>query len=190
MKKSELHSDRKKALVAAAVENIAHNGFEGLRVRDVAAGVGINPATMYYYFPTKEALIDGVIDYVYERMEVLMEETPGTPKEQLHTHLARLSRKMRDDPGLFAVFSEIQLRCGRFSSSDKFIEYETAWRKKVETLLFMGIRQGFWPNYLDPEQVASTIILLMEGAGMRASNSTRTIENSIAQLERWLTGRY
>jgi AcrR family transcriptional regulator len=190
MKNSEIHIDRKKELITAAFENIARNGFEGLRVRDVAEGVGINPATMYYYFPTKEALIDGVIDFVFHRMEILIEEAPGTPKEQLHTHLSRLSRKMRDDPGLFSVFSEIQLRCGRFSSSEKFMEYEAAWSKKVETLLYNGIRQGFWPNYLDPEQVASTVILLMQGAGLRASNSTRRIENSIAQLERWLTGRY
>lgn len=183
-------SVRKDELISAAFDNIALKGFEGLRVRDVAAEVGINPATMYYYFPTKESLIDGVIDFVFERMEVFSEENPGTPKEQLHAHLSRLSRKMRDDPGLFSVFSEIQLRSGRNSASEKYSNYEAAWCKKLETLLHTGIRQGFWPNYMDPEQVAFTIILVIQGAGLQANNSTRRVENSIQQLERWLTGRY
>jgi len=186
----EPSSNRKNEIISAAFEGIAAKGFEGLRVRDVASEVGINPATMYYYFPTKEALIEGVIDYVFTRMEIFIEESPGTPREQLHDHLTRLSRKMRVDPSLFSVFAEIQLRCGRNTTSVKFVEYEAAWIKKLETLLYTGIRQGFWPNYLEPEQVAATIILLIQGAGLKANNSPRQIENSIAQLERWLSGRY
>jgi AcrR family transcriptional regulator len=182
--------ERKNELVKAAFDNIARKGFEGLRVRDVAAVVEINPATMYYYFPNKESLIDSVIDYVFDRMEIFIEENPGTPKEQLHAHLTRLSRKMRDDPGLFAVFSEIQLRAGRNSSSEKYLKYEADWSRKLENLLHTGIRQGFWPNYMDPEQVAVTIILVIQGAGLQAINSPRRVENSIQQLERWLTGRY
>jgi AcrR family transcriptional regulator len=181
--------DRKMDLVKAACGIIAEKGFEGLRIRDVASLVGINPATMYYYFPNKEALIAGVVDFVYIHLGITAEEAPGTPKEQLHAHLTRLYRRMRDDPGLFAVFAEIQLRAGRTSSSQKFQEYESIWHKKLENLLQTGIRQGYWPNFLDPEQVASAIILMMQGAGLQASTNPRRIENSIAQMERWLTGR-
>src|ERR1700737_998675 len=52
--------DRLKALVQAAFNQIAERGFEGLRTREVAAGVGLNIATLHYYFPTKESLIRGV----------------------------------------------------------------------------------------------------------------------------------
>ena len=51
--------DRQQALVLAAFNQIAERGFEGLRTREVAAGVGLNIATLHYYFPTKEALIRG-----------------------------------------------------------------------------------------------------------------------------------
>ncbi len=133
---------RKDELIKAACDTIAMKGFEGLRIRDVAAQVDINPATLYYYFPTKEAMVDGVVDYVFGRLGIGLEESPGTPREQLHTHLTRLYRQMRDEPGLFAVFAEIQLRAGRTSTSQKYIEHETAWHKKLETLLHNGIRQG------------------------------------------------
>jgi AcrR family transcriptional regulator len=181
--------DRKNELVRAASEIIALKGFEGLRIRDVAAQVGINPATMYYYFQTKEVLIECVTEYVFIKMGILAEEVPGSPRDQLHAHLTRLYRKMRDEPGLFAVFAEIQLRSGRNVSSPKYIEYENAWRHKIELLLQTGIKQGYWPNYLDPEQVATTITILMQGAGLQASTYPRRIESSITQLERWISGK-
>jgi AcrR family transcriptional regulator len=181
--------DRKTDLIKAACEIIAEKGFEGLRIRDVASHVGINPASMYYYFPTKEALIEDVVEFVFSILGITSEEAPGTPKEQLHTHLTRLYRQMRDDPGVFTVFAEIQLRAGRSTSSQKFQEFENKWRNKLVTLLQTGIKQGYWPNYLDPEQVATTIILMMQGAGLQATTNPRRIESSIAQLERWITGR-
>lgn len=182
-------ADRKMELVKTACSTLSEKGFEGLRIRDVASQVGINPATMYYYFPNKEALIASVVDFVYMHLGITSEEAPGTPKEQLHAHLTRLYRQMRDEPGLFAVFAEIQLRAGRTTSSQKFQEYENIWHKKLENLLQTGIRQGYWPNYLDPDQVASAIILMMQGAGLQATINPRRIESSITQLERWLTGR-
>src|SRR5256714_7359903 len=59
--------DREQALVQAAFNQIAERGFEGLRTREVAAGVGLNIATPHYYFSTKEALIRGVVAHALDR---------------------------------------------------------------------------------------------------------------------------
>jgi len=59
--------NRRQALVEAALDEIAERGFEGLRTREVAAHVGLNVATLHYYFPTKEALIRGVLDEAMRR---------------------------------------------------------------------------------------------------------------------------
>ena len=64
---TEPKADRRRALVFAAYRRIATDGFEGLRTRDVAADVGVNIATLHYYFPTKEALIRSVIGHAMER---------------------------------------------------------------------------------------------------------------------------
>ena len=81
--------DRRRALVEAAYDQIAERGFEGLRTRDVAARVGVNIATLHYYFPTKEALISGVLDLAMQRFRSTLTPhgssaevtgSPGTPK--------------------------------------------------------------------------------------------------------------
>src|SRR5262245_39197735 len=85
---------RRQSLILAAFHSIAEKGFEGLRVRDVAAQVGINPATLHHYFPTKEALILAVVEHATQQLAATMVALDGTPVEQLRSHLAGLYRKM------------------------------------------------------------------------------------------------
>src|SRR5947208_10483351 len=85
----EPKGERRRALVAAAYRRIASDGFEGLRTREVAADVGVNIATLHYYFPTKEALIRGVIGYAVSRFTDTM-PSGGSAANQLRGHLSAL----------------------------------------------------------------------------------------------------
>src|SRR3989441_13311117 len=104
--------DREQALVQAAFNQIAERGFEGLRTREVAAGVGLNIATLHYYFPTKEALIRGVVDEAMRRFRTTL-EPHGSPADQLRTHLRAVRQLLRTDPKLRAVMGELALRSAR-----------------------------------------------------------------------------
>src|SRR6266496_4069965 len=83
--------DRRQALVQAAFDAIAERGFEGLRTRDVAAQVGVNIATLHYYFPTKEALIRGVVELSQQRFRSTLAPS-GTSADQLRNHLRAVER--------------------------------------------------------------------------------------------------
>src|ERR1700737_1601648 len=97
--------DRQKALVQAAFNQIAERGFEGLRTREVAAGVGLNIATLHYYFPTKESLIRGVVAYAMDRFRSTL--TPhGSPADQLRNHLRAVRKLLRDEPEGGAVMGD------------------------------------------------------------------------------------
>src|SRR5262245_22947736 len=95
-----LKADRRRALVAAAYRRIASGGFEGLRTRDVAADVGVNVATLHYYFPTKEALIRGVIGQSVPRFQATM-PGDGSAVDQLRGHLRALARLLKEDQELW-----------------------------------------------------------------------------------------
>src|ERR687886_1820791 len=88
--------DRRRALVAAAYRRIATDGFEGLRTRDIASDVGVNIATLHYYFPTKEALIRSVVGYAMQRFVATM-PGGGSPLDQLRGHLRALARLLKED---------------------------------------------------------------------------------------------
>src|SRR5438067_8616181 len=101
---AEPKADRRRALTGAAYQRIAAEGFEGLRTRDVAADVGVNIATLHYYFPTKEALIRGVIGEAMRRFTATLPRE-GSPVDQLRSHLRALARLLRDDRQLWTVRS-------------------------------------------------------------------------------------
>src|SRR5215471_14490511 len=72
-------AERRRSLIEAAYRIIAEQGLKGLRTRDVAAQVGLTHATLHYYFPTKEALIQAVIDYaVFQRLLGVSHFSPKT----------------------------------------------------------------------------------------------------------------
>src|SRR5260370_21148683 len=103
---------RRQELVRATFAMIAKNGFEGLRTRAIADLVGVNIATLHYYFPTKESLIKAVLDQAMTRFRSTL--TPhGSPADQLRNHL-RAVRKLRiDEPDLKAGVAELALSSGR-----------------------------------------------------------------------------
>src|SRR5690349_11525582 len=94
--------DRRPALIAAAYNRIASDGFDGLRTLDVAADVGVNIATLHNYFPTKEALVQAVIGYTIGRFRSTL-PAMGTPLVQLRGHLFHLRSLLKEDPQLWAV---------------------------------------------------------------------------------------
>src|SRR5439155_26522137 len=106
---AEPKADRRRALVFAAYRRIATDGFEGLRTRDVANDVGVNIATLHYYFPTKEALIRSVIGYAMQRFVATM-PGEGSPLDQLRGHLRALATLLKHDQQPSAVMGELALR--------------------------------------------------------------------------------
>ena len=106
---------RRQELVHAAFRLIAEHGFEGLRTRDVADGVGVNIATLRYYFPTKEALIRGVVAYAMERFRSTLVPR-GSSSDQLGNHLQAVRKLLKGEPELASVMAELALRSARDKS--------------------------------------------------------------------------
>src|SRR5205085_2687832 len=104
--------ERRRALVAAAFRRLAAHGFEGLRTRDVAADAGVNIATLHYYFPTKEALIRGVIGFAMQQFMQTM-PTEGSAVDQLRGHLNALRELLKNERELWSVMGELVLRAPR-----------------------------------------------------------------------------
>ncbi len=163
---AETRPDRRRELVAAAFGRIAADGFEGLRTRDVAADVGVNIATLHYYFPTKEALIRGVIGYAMQRFtETLPGE--GSALDQLRTHLRAILRLLKQDQQLWTVMGELVLRAPRDEDlAQIFRQSDTVWHRTVRNLIDRCIQEGALQPVLDPDGLAALIIVAIKGLSL------------------------
>lgn len=178
--------DRRQALVEAAFNEIGERGFEGLRTREVAAEVGVNIATLHYYFPTKEALIRGVVELSMQRFRSTL--TPhGSPADQLRNHLRAVRRLLRDEPRLGAVMAELALRSARDPVLAGIMqETSGAWHRTVRALLRHAVRDGKLAPELDSDDVASIVLTTLTSMTLPAVAGADRAEQALRQLERWL----
>src|SRR5436189_530156 len=163
---AETRADRRQALVDAAFQRIASEGFEGLRTRDVAADVGVNIATLHYYFPTKEALIRAVIGYAMQRFNATMPRG-GSPVEQLRGHLRALSTLLKEDQQLWAVMGELVLRAPRDADLERIVrQTDEFWHRTLRDLISRAMAQGAIDPTLDADDLAALMIVAIKGLSL------------------------
>jgi AcrR family transcriptional regulator len=165
--------DRRLALVRAAFDGIARHGFEGLRLRTVAAAAGIDHSTLHHYFPTKEHLVSEVVDYTTRQFWPTM-PAEGGGRERLRAHLAALGRLIRDRPDLFIVLAELELRADRDPAIRSIIEnVEDGWRAVLaEALDGAGL-----PGPTDPAVAVDLIIATVKGVRLAPDRAGRTLRH-------------
>ncbi len=178
--------DREEALVRAAFNQIAERGFEGLRTREVAAGVGLNIATLHYYFPTKEALIRGVVAHAMDRFRSTL-APHGSPADQLRNHLRAVRKLLRDEPEVGAVMGELALRSARDPAMARIMgEAFQAWQRTLRGLLQRAAGDGYLAGDLDYDDVAALIMATLTSMTLPSTASADRTDRAFRQLERWL----
>jgi AcrR family transcriptional regulator len=178
--------DRRQALVQAAFNQIAERGFEGLRTREVAAGVGLNIATLHYYFPTKESLIRGVVAHAMERFRSTL-APHGSPADQLRNHLRAVRKLLRDEPEIGAVMGELALRSARDPALARIMrEMNDAWQRTLRGLLRRAAREGYLSHELDNDEVPALIMATLMSSTLPSVSSADRTDKAFRQLERWL----
>jgi AcrR family transcriptional regulator len=59
-RRAERQEATRREILDAAWRVARTNGLAGLTLRDVAAAVGLRPPSLYSYFPSKDAIYDGM----------------------------------------------------------------------------------------------------------------------------------
>ena len=170
----------------AAYREIAELGFEGLRTREVAAEVGVNIATLHYYFPTKESLIRAVLDHAMGRFRTTL-APHGSPADQLRNYLRATRKLMLDEPELGAVMAELALRSIRDDSIGSIMnEMYDVWHVTLRGLLRRAVKEGKLRPEADSDAVAALIIATLTAMTLPVMSDARRGDQALRQLERWL----
>ncbi|MBN8241933.1 TetR family transcriptional regulator [Nitratireductor aquimarinus] len=182
------------AIREAALELIARLGFEAMSMRQLAASVGVQPAALYRYFTTKEALLHALM---LEHMERLIaswgEARPahGSDKEKpagrlakfvenhIRFHLARRNA---------THVSNLELRSLSSERLEQILALRSQYEGELRSILTDGQREGVF-QIDDVALTAMAIIQMITGVIVWFRPELRLSEDEVAANYHTMTMR-
>lgn len=162
------HGKRRQSLLRAAFDVIAEVGFEGLRTRAVTTRAGVNVATLHYYFPTKQDLVEGLAQFLGAKFVAIHGPEPAPSG---FAALDRLRQEFSDgryyfahEPEMLLVMQEFTMRGRRDPAVQKVVEQMNFfWRQGLEEMVRRGISDGVFRQDVEPEAMLSTLMSILAG---------------------------
>lgn len=115
---AETADDPRSAILGAAADLFARQGYAGTSTREIAAAVGLRQPSLFHYFSSKEAILEGIIDALIgpslSAFERLASE-PGAPAVDLYAAVWADARQVGSMPeAARALMRTPELRHPRF----------------------------------------------------------------------------
>ena len=152
------------ALIRAAIDRFAAEGFHRVSLTDIARDVGVSPTAVYRYFPDKEALFEAAVNADAEALvtlarEALSRDVGGSLLELLGRLAAGLVAAAHEHPLVARVLAGADIMTpARILALPTLAEF----RSELAELLEFGQSLGLVRGDLDPAVAAlglETVVL-------------------------------
>jgi AcrR family transcriptional regulator len=131
-------------ILTAAEELFAGRGFAGAAVRDIAAGAGVNPAMIHYYFGNKEGLYRAVLETAAAKVRSLIVESTASgdsARERLTRFVSSYADYVLSHPTLSRILYREMLAGGKHLRAVAQ-KYASANYRLAREAIAEGIRSG------------------------------------------------
>jgi AcrR family transcriptional regulator len=162
----ELADRRRDALVRAGYAEILEKGVQGITLDSVVARAGSSKGGALYYFPTKEDLLNGVLEWLLGQLNRTLDEVlqaRDSARGKLASELEVLFHSAEVNRKLYLVFFDfvaLGTRHERFRSLLGGF-FQACHRRDVE-IVELGIREQQFRR-VNPQDAAATIRALVDG---------------------------
>lgn len=162
----ELADRRRDTLVRAGYAEILEKGIHGTTLDSVVARAGSSKGGALYYFPTKEDLLSGVLEWLLHQLNRTLDEVlegQDSSRGKLVAELEVLFHSAEVNRKLYLVFFDfvaLGTRQKRFHELlRKFFE---ACRQRDAGIVELGIQEQQFRR-VNPQEAATTIRSLVDG---------------------------
>lgn len=180
----------------AALVLFIERGFAATRVEDIATQAGLSKGAVYLYFPSKEAILEGLVKRavlpVANSALGVIQNYAGDPRPVIATALKLVAGRL-SDPKLIAIPRLLIREMINFPELAEMYRREVIDRvvPAIETLVRNGMRDGYF-RPLDPEMTLRSIVgpiiahvMIAELFGIRPAGGLeidRLVDNHLAIL--------
>jgi AcrR family transcriptional regulator len=174
-------------ILAAAVERIASDGIDDMRIARVATDAGVSTSLVHYHFETREALLAEALEYSYELAgDIRIGEAEGEVAGHVE-RLAGLVDQFLPYPGIlerdWILWVELWLRAVRHeelrpTAARLYARMRTWFAEAIAA----GVEAGEFDGAADAELIADRVLALCDGFGVRALLGDMQIEEARAAV--------
>lgn len=149
-----------KRILDVSLDVFYEHGYEGATIRMIAARVGLNSASLYYYFPSKNEILReillqamrGLLGAAEEAITAAGDDPLRRLEAMLRTHVEFHGVRRRE-----ALVGEFELRCLSPEHRQEVIELRDSYERLMHNILTEGIAIGrFRP--VEPDLVVRALI--------------------------------
>ena len=138
-------SIRREQIAEAALQLVAGEGVKRLSIAAVARRVGLVPSGIYRHFPSKDAMLDAVLELLNTKLQANVEaarQETSDPVRRLHELFIRHIRIIREGQAFpRIVFSEEAL-AGRPERKARVRQIVADYLAQIERMVREGQRRG------------------------------------------------
>ena len=174
-------------ILAAAVERIATDGIDDVRIARIAMDAGVSTSLVHYHFETREALLEQALEYSFELAgDVRIGEEEGEVPN--HTRrLAAMVDQCLPYPGElerdWILWVELWLRAVRHTElRPTAARLYGRMRRWFAEAIAAGVDAGEFDAGVDPERTADRVLALCDGFGVRALLGDLEIDQARAEV--------
>jgi AcrR family transcriptional regulator len=160
---------RKQAFLDAAQHLIQTKGYAGLAIDDVLRQVGVTKGALYYYFDSKAALLEGVVermgDAALAQARTVLADPKKTALEKFEAFIGGVAAYEIDRRDLILGYLQSWLLEENAALRDKLRRGQVARLQPVlEQIVRQGIEEGVFA-VTSPEDATRVLVSLWQGMG-------------------------
>ena len=167
--------------IEAAIDVLAEQGVQGMRIEVLAKNFGVTKGSFYWHFKDRQDLIDGVLETWRDgRIRDIDKQTgasPGSEREQL-LHLIDVYGATRNRKGI-SIELAVREWARRDAQAAAIVEEVDTWRLECTRQLF--VRRG-----LSDAEAKSRSLLLYAYVFGQSLMACERYDPAVGDLKRWI----
>ena len=165
--RKDVSAERRSQILEAALRVFASKGFSGARTEDIAQEAGVSKGLLYWYFDSKEAIIQALMDWLFEpdlrALEHLVAQRDRPARERLLAVAQQALKSLPDiEPTLPVAYEYYALAARPGPVRDALQGYYRRYRDLLAKLIAQGVERGEW-QVANPWELATIWLAQFEG---------------------------
>lgn len=153
---------KRQSILDAAARLFAHHGYHATRMADIAEELGLQKAALYYYFPSKEALLVELIrtrvGVALEALEAIAADDSIPPDAKIEAAIRSHLHRFHEHGDIYTIFNSERLHAVSSEAASIVDVLGRRYEKIWAALLAHGARQAAIRPALDLPVVVKGIL--------------------------------